>query len=99
MLSSLGNTILFFNILLSILIVNYSLKSIKNSQSFINNNIYHLCVLQSTSIIICFLTLISAFIISDFSLVTVYQNSHSLKPLIYKISGTWEIMKEAYYYG
>ena len=89
MLSSLGNTILFFNILLSILIVNYSLKSIKNSQSFINNNIYHLCVLQSTSIIICFLTLISAFIISDFSLVTVYQNSHSLKPLIYKISGTW----------
>ena len=89
MLSSLGNTILFFNILLSILIVNYSLKSIKNSQSLINNNIYHLCVLQSTSIIICFLTLISAFIISDFSLVTVYQNSHSLKPLIYKISGTW----------
>ena len=89
MLSSLGNTILFFNILLSILIVNYSLKSIKNSQSFINNNIYHLCVLQSTSIIICFLTLISAFIISDFSLVTVYQNSHSLKPLIYKISGVW----------
>ena len=45
--------------------------------------------MQSTSIIICFLTLISAFIISDFSLVTVYQNSHSLKPLIYKISGTW----------
>ncbi len=89
MLSSLGNTILFFNILLSILIIKYSLKNIRNSQSLINNNIYHLCVLQSTSIIICFLTLVSAFIISDFSIGTVYQNSHSIKPLLYKISGTW----------
>jgi cytochrome c-type biogenesis protein CcmF len=33
--------------------------------------------------------LIAAFIISDFSLITVYQNSHSLKPLFYKIAGTW----------
>ena len=31
----------------------------------------------------------AAFIVSDFSLITVYQNSHSLKPLFYKISGTW----------
>ena len=36
-----------------------------------------------------FLLSISAFIVSDFSLITVYQNSHSLKPLFYKISGTW----------
>jgi cytochrome c-type biogenesis protein CcmF len=33
--------------------------------------------------------LIAAFIVSDFSLITVYQNSHSLKPLFYKIAGTW----------
>ena len=26
---------------------------------------------------------------SDFSLINVYQNSHSLKPIFYKISGTW----------
>ena len=31
----------------------------------------------------------SAFLTSDFSLITVYQNSHSLKPIFYKISGTW----------
>ena len=46
-------------------------------------------LLQSTSIIICFFTLIAAFLVSDFSLITVYQNSHSLKPVFYKISGTW----------
>ena len=30
-----------------------------------------------------------AFIVSDFSLVIVFQNSHTAKPLIYKISGVW----------
>ena len=30
-----------------------------------------------------------AYIISDFSNYNVFQNSHSTKPLIYKISGTW----------
>ena len=31
----------------------------------------------------------SCFLVSDFSLINVYQNSHSLKPVFYKISGTW----------
>ncbi len=38
---------------------------------------------------IAFLSLIYSYIISDFSVLNVYQNSHSLKPLIYKISGAW----------
>ena len=29
------------------------------------------------------------FIISDFSLVNVFENSHTSKPLFYKISGAW----------
>jgi cytochrome c-type biogenesis protein CcmF len=36
-----------------------------------------------------FLALIAAFVVSDFSVVTVFQNSHTLKPLIYKIAGAW----------
>lgn len=36
-----------------------------------------------------FIALIWSFVISDFSLALVYKNSHSLKPLVYKISGTW----------
>ena len=36
-----------------------------------------------------FAALIYSFVISDFSLALVFQNSHTLKPLIYKISGTW----------
>ena len=35
------------------------------------------------------LCLIFSFVISDYSVTNVYQNSHHLKPLIYKISGSW----------
>lgn len=36
-----------------------------------------------------FAALTMAYLQSDFSLVNVWQNSHSAKPLIYKISGVW----------
>ena len=89
MLSNLGNILLFANVILSFSIIYNANKSLKTSSNVINKNIFQLSLIQSTLIIICFFTLIAAFIISDFSLVTVYQNSHSLKPLFYKIAGTW----------
>ncbi len=89
MLSNIGNLLLFTNIFLSLILIFFSFQDLKTSKNLINRNIYYLCIFQSTSIIICFFTLIIAFIFSDFSLITVYQNSHSLKPMFYKISGTW----------
>ncbi len=89
MLSNIGNTLLFLNIFLGIFIIYFSFQNLKNNKVLISKNIYHICLFQSTFIIICFLTLVAAFIISDFSIITVYQNSHSLKPFLYKISGTW----------
>ncbi len=46
-------------------------------------------VLQFVLIAFAFGTLIHAYVTSDFSVVGVYQNSHSAKPLVYKISGVW----------
>ena len=89
MLSNLGNFLLFLNVLLSILIIYNSYTCLKISNKLIFKSIYQLSIFQSTSILICFFTLIAAFLISDFSLINVYQNSHSLKPVFYKISGTW----------
>ena len=89
MLSNFGNLLLSLNILIGISIIFFSIKSLEDRTDLIGKNIYNLCLFQSTSIITCFFTLIAAFIISDFSLITVYQNSHSLKPIFYKISGTW----------
>ncbi|MEQ9247302.1 MAG: cytochrome c biogenesis protein CcsA, partial [Nitratireductor sp.] len=36
-----------------------------------------------------FMALTSAYIQSDFSVLNVWENSHSAKPLLYKITGTW----------
>ena len=89
MLSNIGNFLLFLNIFFGFLIIFYSFQNIKISQNIVFKKIYQINLFQCTSIIICFLTLISAFLTSDFSLISVYQNSHSLKPTFYKISGTW----------
>ena len=89
MLSNTGNFLLFLNTLFCFLIIYLSINSLKNQNNVVPKSIYKVSLLQSTSIIICFFTLIAAFLISDFSLITVYQNSHSLKPTFYKISGTW----------
>ena len=89
MLSNIGNFLLFLNVFLSFLVIFYSFQNLKKSQNKIFKNIYQINLFQCTSILVCFLTLISAFLTSDFSLLSVYQNSHSLKPTFYKISGTW----------
>jgi cytochrome c-type biogenesis protein CcmF len=36
-----------------------------------------------------FAALMHAFIVSDFSLAVVVANSHTLKPMLYKVAGTW----------
>ena len=46
-------------------------------------------VTQCAFVIIAFLALMHAYVTSDFSIVNVAQNSHTAKPLLYKISGLW----------
>ena len=36
-----------------------------------------------------FTALVMLHVVSDFSVVNVFENSHSMKPLIYKITGVW----------
>jgi len=52
---------------------------------------YFLFIFRSSTILVCisFLSLILAYVASDFSNFNVFQNSHSDKPLIYKITGAW----------
>ena len=44
---------------------------------------------QFLLLVVAFVALLHAFVTSDFSVANVYQNSHSAKPLIYKIAGAW----------
>ena len=89
MISNIGNFLLFLNILLSFLIIYQSIICLKKPINFISKNIYQISLLQSTTILICFFSLVAAFLVSDFSVINVYQNSHTLKPIFYKITGTW----------
>ena len=46
-------------------------------------------IMQLVLIGISFTALVYAFLTSDFSVINVYQNSHTTKPIIYKITGVW----------
>ncbi len=89
MLSSIGNFLLLLSTILSLIVIYTSFKNLNEKGNLISKNLFTICSLQCTFIIVSFFTLVFAFIISDFSLVTVYQNSHTAKPIFYKISGTW----------
>ena len=89
MLSNIGSTLIFFILSLSILIIYNSYLDIKTNTALIKKNIYNLSLFQITFTVLSFLTLITGFIYSDFSIINVYENSHTAKPLFYKISGTW----------
>jgi len=46
-------------------------------------------LLQLALISIAFLALMWAYVVSDFTVLNVVRNSHTAKPLLYKISGVW----------
>lgn len=45
--------------------------------------------LQVILLIVSFAALTYAFVTSDFSVINVYENSHSAKPMLYKVTGVW----------
>ena len=88
MASLIGFYSLFFSLGFSVLILFFSFKNLKNTINF-DNKLLSLTFLQLLFIILSFFGLIIAFINSDFSNSTVFNHSHTTKPLFYKISGTW----------
>ena len=86
MISLIGFSGLFFSFLCAL--INVIIYFFKNNK--IRNLIFHLSLYLSFAfLLISFLSLIYAYISSDFSNHNVFQNSHSTKPLLYKIAGTW----------
>ena len=87
--NQIGYYSLILGLLLSVLLCGVSIKDFNNTNKQINQNILSLTFLQLVFVIVSFLSLIISFINSDFSNETVFNNSHTTKPLFYKISGTW----------
>jgi cytochrome c-type biogenesis protein CcmF len=89
MLSNIGIGLVYLILALSFLIIYNAHLDLKIINTTVKKIIYKLSLFQITFTILSFFTLILGFINSDFSLVNVYENSHSAKPLFYKIAGTW----------
>ncbi|MDA7475876.1 heme lyase CcmF/NrfE family subunit [Candidatus Pelagibacter ubique] len=87
--NQIGYYSLILGLLLSVLLCGVSIKDLNKTNKQINQNILSLSFLQLVFVIVSFLSLIVSFINSDFSNETVFNNSHTTKPLFYKISGTW----------
>ena len=88
MASLIGFYSLVFGLFFSFLIILFSIKNLRNTNVF-NNNLISLTFLQFLFVIISFFGLVISFVNSDFSNATVFNHSHTTKPLFYKISGTW----------
>tara|TARA_B110001452_G_scaffold264087_1_gene266504 strand:+ start:421 stop:2298 length:1878 start_codon:yes stop_codon:yes gene_type:complete len=86
--SSIGYYALIFGLCSSIPLIFFSIKNFGNDELF-DNKILTFSFLQLILVIISFLGLVFSFINSDFSNETVFNNSHTTKPLFYKIAGTW----------
>jgi len=86
--SLIGFYSLIFGLLFSFLIVFFAIKNFRDT-NILDNKIISLTFFQLFFVIVSFLGLIVSFINSDFSNETVFNHSHTTKPLFYKISGTW----------
>ena len=89
MLSKLGILFIIGTLFTSLSIIFLTFKELKVIDNLIPSKIYKFSLFQLFFSISSFLILLLAYILSDFSLVNVYENSHTNKPLFYKISGTW----------
>ena len=89
MLSNIGIGLIVIVLILSFLTIYTASHDLKTSGQSIKKSIYKLSLFQTTFTVLSFFTLIIGFINSDFSLINVYENSHTTKPFFYKIAGTW----------
>ena len=86
MISIIGFTNLLFSFLIGLIIF---FSYFFNDKNKISKTYYNLVFFKFFFIIVSFLTLVYAYIVSDFSNQNVFENSHSDKPILYKITGTW----------
>ena len=87
--SQIGYFSLILGLFFSFILIVVSIKSFGDNNISIDNKVLSFSFLQFFFVVMSFISLIISFIVSDFSNETVFNNSHTTKPLFYKISGTW----------
>ena len=88
MASLIGYYSLIFGLGCSLIVIYLSVINFRYAGS-LDKKIIFFVFLQFLMVVLSFLGLIISFVNSDFSNETVFNHSHTTKPLFYKISGTW----------
>ena len=88
LLGVIGHYSLVAGLCAGVIIIFFSIKNFQISEH-LDVKILSFTFLQFILVFLSFLCLIFSFVFSDFSNETVFNNSHTTKPLFYKISGTW----------
>ncbi len=88
MIADTGFTLLLFSLCISLFLASYNFVPRLRKTGLIkifalSVNTVFVCITLSLA------SLIYSYAVSDFSVLNVYLNSHTAKPLIYKITGTW----------
>ena len=86
--SVIGNYSLLLGLFFGLVLFYLSAKNFRNSK-VLDTKILSFTFLQFFLVVISFLCLVFSFVVSDFSNETVFNNSHTTKPIFYKIAGTW----------
>ena len=89
MIPEIGHIFLILAFVSSIMQITYWIYNTKNLNLLALDILKNGVLINCLFILISFFILTYSFVVSDFSLLIVSNNSHSLKPMLYKISGTW----------
>jgi len=84
-----GLAALWFGASLALLQFVLSWLGLKDARTTLRRGVRVAAVVQAGFVTLSFALLTTAFVRSDMSVKLVVANSHSLKPMLYKISGTW----------
>ncbi len=86
MLADMGSTLLFAAMMVSLLLIG---SGCLRKTTFYWQIVPALAITGSLITSVAFAVLIAAFVMSDFSVSTVYLHSHTLQPLLYKTTASW----------
>lgn len=89
MIANIGQLSISLAFIAAIFTLALSILYFKKIDFVTDQNIRIASIIQFLFILFSYSILTYAYVISDFSIVNVWQNSHTDKPLIYKVTGVW----------
>ena len=89
LLIDFGHLTLVLSLISSFFQIVIPIFNVQKNNIFLLNTVKPITKLSFLLTLISFIILMIGFVVSDFSIDLVAKHSHTLKPLIYKIAGTW----------